>query len=60
MVKLKCHWCGYEFETTIIGGTQEVLRNQVQCKKCFRFIPSSIKDPTENTTGRKHIHIDYK
>lgn len=60
MVKLRCSWCGLNFETTI--GTTTVgkpERSQVKCPNCQRFLPSSIKEPTENV-NRKHIHRDYK
>ena len=64
--RLTCEWCGFTDNCSIIyyrdvnPGTNRFKRhgvaNQCRCKKCFRFIPNSIKEPTGNLVGRKHIH----
>ena len=62
MVKIKCKWCGNEFQQEILyksPKTGTITRNQVKCKYCSRSLPSSIKETTDNV-NRKHIHREFK
>ena len=59
MIKIRCSWCAHEFET-ILGRTQDGDRGKLICPKCWRTLPSSIKESTGNVTGRKHIHREHK
>ena len=62
MAKILCRWCRHEFEKEIVHTTEkgEKIRSIVTCPKCFRVLPSSIKEPIEDKfVGRLHIHREY-
>lgn len=61
MAKVKCKWCGNMFEQDIvfIGASGKPRRSQVKCNKCFRNLPSSIKEPADSM-NRRHIHMEIK
>ena len=58
MVNIICGWCSERI--TIDGTMGKYGYGQTVCPKCGRLIPSSKKDFTGNTLGRKHIHMAYR
>ena len=59
MTNIICGWCRKEFETkTIIKNPRTDCRDLLSCPHCFHLLPSSKKEPVENSygVGRLHIH----
>ena len=63
MIKTKtarviCGWCRKEFNAIKNPGKFGYGVNV--CPHCARTVSASIKEPTGNIIGRKHIHRDLK
>ena len=59
MVRIKCGWCGKEFNADIFIGRKSGERSLLKCHHCAHLLPSSNKISTGSSTGRKHVHIDW-
>ena len=58
MVNVICCWCLERITINNTSGTNGY--GQTTCSECGRLIPSSKKEFTGNTLGRKHIHMAYR
>lgn len=61
MVKVICGWCKEEFDAMVYRGKDGTGdRNPLFCPNCGNTVNSSIKEPTGEVVGRKHIHRELR
>lgn len=59
MVRIKCGWCGKEFNAEVFVG-KSGDRSLLKCPHCAHLLSSSRKLSTGSMVGRQHVHLDWE
>ena len=59
MVEVICGWCLKDFNAVVRGG-KSGDRSVLVCPHCIKVVRSSVKESTEQSTGRLHVHRELR